>query len=223
MSSTNKTTNYELSQYVGSDKPTYLGDYNGDMLKIDTQMKANATAIASSEAQIETALTNSSTALTNANTAQTTATTAQTSAESAQTTANTALSKANANETLITNINNRVTPTTLYDNQTGSSSSVTLSESVTNFDYLEVFYAGVQGNVYYYSSTKIDVPNNKTISLLSAISGASNFYFVGADALISGTSITLSNNRRVWFYHNSNAYFDTDSLIYVTKVLGYKA
>lgn len=43
MSSTNKTTNYELSQYIGSDMPTYLGDYNSDMLKIDTQMKANNT------------------------------------------------------------------------------------------------------------------------------------------------------------------------------------
>ena len=41
MSSTNKTPNYDLSQYVGTDKPTYLGDYNGDMLKIDEQMKAN--------------------------------------------------------------------------------------------------------------------------------------------------------------------------------------
>lgn len=42
MSSTNKTTNYKLSQYIGTDKPTYLGDYNGDMQKIDAQMKANA-------------------------------------------------------------------------------------------------------------------------------------------------------------------------------------
>lgn len=42
MSSTNKTTNYNLSQYIGTDKPTYLGDYNGDMLKIDKQLKANA-------------------------------------------------------------------------------------------------------------------------------------------------------------------------------------
>lgn len=42
MSSTNKTTNYKLSQYIGTDKPTYLGDYNGDMLKIDNQMKVNA-------------------------------------------------------------------------------------------------------------------------------------------------------------------------------------
>lgn len=42
MSSTKKTTNYNLSQYIGTDKPTYLGDYNSDMLKIDTQLKANA-------------------------------------------------------------------------------------------------------------------------------------------------------------------------------------
>lgn len=34
-SSTNKTTHYELSQYVGTDKPTYLVDYNQDMSKID--------------------------------------------------------------------------------------------------------------------------------------------------------------------------------------------
>ena len=35
MSSTNKTTNYNLSQFVGTDVPSYLGDYNGDMSKID--------------------------------------------------------------------------------------------------------------------------------------------------------------------------------------------
>lgn len=46
MSSTNKTANYNLSQYIGTDKPTYLGDYNGDMLKIDTQLKANADSAA---------------------------------------------------------------------------------------------------------------------------------------------------------------------------------
>ena len=35
-SSTNATTHYELSQYIGTDKPTYLVDYNSDMNKIDT-------------------------------------------------------------------------------------------------------------------------------------------------------------------------------------------
>lgn len=45
MASTNKTSNYQLSQFVGTDRPTWLGDYNGDMAKIDAQMKANADAI----------------------------------------------------------------------------------------------------------------------------------------------------------------------------------
>lgn len=45
MASTNKTRNYDLSQFVGTDRPTWLGDYNSDMAKIDAQMKANADAI----------------------------------------------------------------------------------------------------------------------------------------------------------------------------------
>lgn len=55
MSSTNKTTNYKLSQYIGTDKPTYLGDYNGDMLKIDKQMKANADSASNAESAAGTA------------------------------------------------------------------------------------------------------------------------------------------------------------------------
>ena len=55
MSSTNKTTNYELSQFIGSDKPAWLVDYNGDMSKIDIQMKANADAAASAASQASSA------------------------------------------------------------------------------------------------------------------------------------------------------------------------
>ena len=44
MSSTNKTTNYELPQFISTDKPTWLGDFNGSMQTIDIQMKANADA-----------------------------------------------------------------------------------------------------------------------------------------------------------------------------------
>lgn len=50
MTATNKTTNYKLSQFVGTDRPTWLGDYNSDMLKIDKQLKQNADDIASATA-----------------------------------------------------------------------------------------------------------------------------------------------------------------------------
>ena len=50
MTATNKTANYELSQFVGTDRPTWLGDYNSDMAKIDAQLKQNADDIASATA-----------------------------------------------------------------------------------------------------------------------------------------------------------------------------
>lgn len=45
MSATNHTVNYDLSQFAETDRPTWSGDYNGDMAKIDAQMKRNADAI----------------------------------------------------------------------------------------------------------------------------------------------------------------------------------
>lgn len=41
MSSTNKTPNYKLPQYIDSDKPTFLGDFNAAMKIIDKGMNDN--------------------------------------------------------------------------------------------------------------------------------------------------------------------------------------
>lgn len=50
MTATNHTKNYNLSQFVGTDRPTWLVDYNGDMARIDARMKQNADDIASAAA-----------------------------------------------------------------------------------------------------------------------------------------------------------------------------
>lgn len=55
MSSTNKTTNYELTQFLATDVPSWLVDYNGDMSKIDTQMHANAVAAEAASTAASTA------------------------------------------------------------------------------------------------------------------------------------------------------------------------
>ena len=39
MAATNKTTNYALSQFAGTDKPSFISDYNSDMSKIDSAIK----------------------------------------------------------------------------------------------------------------------------------------------------------------------------------------
>lgn len=58
MASTNKTTNYNLSQFIGSDKPAWLMDYNQDMTKIDNQMKSNADGISVADGKADTNTTN---------------------------------------------------------------------------------------------------------------------------------------------------------------------
>ena len=40
MASTNKTSHYELSQFLANDKPAWLSDYNNDMQKIDNAIYA---------------------------------------------------------------------------------------------------------------------------------------------------------------------------------------
>lgn len=96
MASTNKTTNYNLSQFIGSDKPTYLGDYNSDMLKIDAQMKTNADNVATAISGIETATATANSANQTAQSANTTANSANQTAQTANTNANNAQSTANS-------------------------------------------------------------------------------------------------------------------------------
>lgn len=121
MSSTNKTPNYKLSQYIGTDKPTYLGDYNGDMSKIDNQLKENADsasnaasaagaaqAVAEKASQSVQSLNDSVTA-NSADIASLKTKNAQqdVSIQNAINSASTALNKANQNDVNIKDINTR--------------------------------------------------------------------------------------------------------------------
>ena len=49
MGYTNTTTHYSLPQYVATDKPKYLTDFNETMTAIDTQMYTNAQAAATAD------------------------------------------------------------------------------------------------------------------------------------------------------------------------------
>ena len=66
MSSTNKTANFNLTQFLGSDVPSWLTDYNGDMAKIDAGMTANQTAAATAQATATGANSKADTAIANA-------------------------------------------------------------------------------------------------------------------------------------------------------------
>ena len=55
MSHSNSTPNYNLPQFVGTDKPTWLNDVNGAMSAIDAQMKLNADSATSAGTSATTA------------------------------------------------------------------------------------------------------------------------------------------------------------------------
>lgn len=116
--STNKTTNYDLPQWVGTDKPSYLTDFNDAFNKIDTGMHANATKLDKVDT-LETQVNSLDTDVSNLNTrvgtaeatiqtVSTTATNASNTATSALNTANTANSKADTNASNIASLSTRI-------------------------------------------------------------------------------------------------------------------
>ena len=52
MSATNHTQNYDLSQFVGGDIPSWLGDYNSDMGKIDSAIAEVASGAGSTASEV---------------------------------------------------------------------------------------------------------------------------------------------------------------------------
>lgn len=95
MSHTNSTSNYGLPQWIGTDKPTFLGDFNSAFYEIDSQMKTNADAAAAATTTANTAASAASAASTNANTALNAANSAVSEAASATSAAASATSTAN--------------------------------------------------------------------------------------------------------------------------------
>lgn len=57
MSSTNKTTHYDLSQFTANDIPAWLADYNADMGKIDTGIYNASTSASEAATKADDAVT----------------------------------------------------------------------------------------------------------------------------------------------------------------------
>ena len=108
MAHTNSTTNLELPQFIGSDKPTWLGDINGAFQAIDAYAGTNDAAIATVDAKADNAVADAASAVTTATAASNTAGTASTTATSANTLATQALTAANNADTLASQVNARV-------------------------------------------------------------------------------------------------------------------
>lgn len=165
--STNKTANYNLPQFIGTDKPTWLGDINQAMFDIDAGMHTNASDIESIETIAQNASASASqasqdvagltstvnTLSSNVTSVTQTANNAQQTATSALNTANTANGKADTNASNITTLNSSVSAletavsklggAILWQNPTPTSTmgETTINLSSSDYDFLIWIYS----------------------------------------------------------------------------------
>lgn len=209
MASTNKTTNYNLSQFLGTDKPAWLSDYNTDMSKIDTAMKANADAATAASgtasaantaigtlANLTTDAKTSTVAAINevdshADTAQLTANTAANTASGASTKADTALAD-------IAKFNLTSTSTLTPTSDKGSISSVYTSMHFATDSTSSIFKV--------YGRIRLDVGtatgNNVTITLGTTSLRPAAAYTINSAVIVNriysnGTTEVVSNDINV--------------------------
>ena len=91
MGHTNSTANLSLPQFIGTDKPTWLGDINGAMSAIDAYAGTNDAAVSAAASDASSAISQAASAVNTANTANTTAGNASTAANNAVGVANNAV------------------------------------------------------------------------------------------------------------------------------------
>ena len=217
--STNKTANYELPQFVGTDKPTWLGDFNTAMATIDAGMAKNKSDIESMDSRVSSAESTASTAsqnvatltgrvntlqtnvesaTTTANNAQSTATSALTTANSAQSTANTADSKADTNASSITALAGRVSA--IEEGEDYSSTEVNTGKKW--IDNKDVYRAYLSHKVNT-SQDNVDISHNLNIDHLihvdaiCTISGQTpaTFGYRPMPQVLAGTSYEFAINN----------------------------
>lgn len=107
----------------------------------------------------------------------------------------------------------------LYNDSTGTSGTVTLSESAANFTYIEIFY---RSNDLDFGSVKIYQPNGKKACLMLATPFSGTIlYLKTARLAISGTSIHKESENELELQNGSSISAYSASNIYITRVVGY--
>lgn len=223
MSYSNHTTNYNLPLYVGTDKPTYLGDFNSAMGTIDSQMKTNADTASAADTKATTATTNIGTMSGLSTTEKSTLVGAinevNTKAGTAQTTANTASAKATANEIQITKLETYLDLTN-YNDLTQATSS---NGAVNNVDIHVANNAdGTVGKIYGYidctptsaTSTTITLSQKSLLRPTQSVTINSLGVATNASGLLRQVDATIETDGTIKF-----AFFADDTSKYTRLII----
>lgn len=220
---TNATTNYELPQFVGTDKPTWLGDFNEAMSDIDTGMHENATAISTMQTDVNNAVSTASQASQNVTTltgtvntlsstvssVQTTANNASQTASSALNTANTANGKADTNASAISSINTTISNLSDKIDESESFSSTEV-EIGTWIDGKPLYRTVVNSGVLPNNSTKTIPHSISNIKKITFLHGVAHNTVTDGYIPLPYASVTASQTCMV-YASVENIYFTTQA------------
>ncbi len=109
----------------------------------------------------------------------------------------------------------------LYENSSGTQNTITLSDDAQHYKYFEIYYKNDAG---VFSYTKVEAPNDKIVELSMLGYYDNQMYLRTTNIVISGTSITWRNGSYGWGTTSNNGthIYDGNSLLYITKVIGYR-
>lgn len=110
--------------------------------------------------------------------------------------------------------------TVLYSDTTGTNGNVTLSDDVSNYSYLEIFYKKDSA-----SSVKVQKSDWQRVSLSLDYFYSPNVYQIALKTItISDTTITVVTSQCYYvnFINNYNVNVGIENSIKITKVIGYK-
>lgn len=139
MSHTNSTSHYSLPQFVGTDIPTWLGDFNSAMTAIDNGINSAATTAGSASTTATQASTDAAAAQASANSAINSAAAASKAASDAATAVTAEKERAEAAETAITNsIPSKTVKTTLYAETWNSGKYTITNDLITSNSNQEI-------------------------------------------------------------------------------------
>lgn len=173
MASTNHTANYNLSQFLGTDKPAWLGDYNSDMSKIDAGIASAASTATGADGKADSNTTKIGTLSSLTTTDKTDLVSAinevDGNADTAQNTANNASNTANGAKTTADGIVAFLDINTFETSVVTSSDSATITGTVRDATNT----AGSLGKVY--GSFTITPSNAPTITIKTKLRPDSAF------------------------------------------------
>lgn len=111
----------------------------------------------------------------------------------------------------------------LYNNTSGSTGTITLTESVENFEYIEIFYTDNNNKVG--GSCKVYSPQGKTLSLSVIEAGSAvTTYFRRTSYVVSGTTITpdIENAGYVRINTATPSHTAGTNFIKICRVVGFE-